>query len=102
MAPARLWRVVAPQSSEWREAFLRLAAETPEGRTLAPTFHGNILSFDSLGKSGSALRLVKDLMVQASFAVEHQACGELKTYVGDTRVSMTCSCGAGIVRKLTG
>jgi len=76
MAPARLWRVVVSRSPEWRETFLRLAAETPEGRTLAPTFHGNILSFDSLGKSGSALRLVKDLMVQASFAVEHQACGE--------------------------
>ncbi len=102
MAPARLWRVVVSRSPEWRETFLRLAAETPEGRTLAPTFHGNILSFDSLGKGGSALRLVKDLMVQASFSVEHQACGELKTYVGDTRVSMTCSCGAGIVRKLTG
>ena len=101
MAPARLWRVVAPQSSEWRETFLRLAAETPEGRTLAPAFEGNILSFESMGQARSAHRLVKDLMVQASFAVEHQACGELKTYVGDTRISMTCSCGAGIVRKIS-
>ena len=101
-APQRLWRPVVPHSPEWRETFLRLAAETPEGRALAPAFDGNILSFDSLGQDHRARRLVKDLMVQANFSVEHQACGEVKSYVGDTRVSMTCSCGAGIVRKVTG
>ncbi len=102
MASARLWRGMVSHSPEWREAFLRLAAESPEGRELAPAFDGNILSFDSLGQARRAIRLVKDLMIQTSFSVEHRACGELKTYVGDTRVSMTCSCGAGIVRKLTG
>lgn len=102
MAPGRLWRLVISPPAEWRETFLRLAADTPEGRTLAPAFDGNILSFDSLGQGRSALRLVKDLIVQANFCVEHQACGGVKTYVGETRVSMTCSCGAGIARKVTG
>ncbi|HEY7541902.1 MAG TPA: hypothetical protein VIF11_17290 [Methylomirabilota bacterium] len=102
MAIERLWRVVGPHSAPWREAFRRLAAETPEGRRLAPEFHGNILSFNSSKQDRGALRLIKDLMVQASFAVEHQGCGEIKAYVGDTRVSMSCSCGAEIVRRLTG
>lgn len=100
MAAARLWRVVVPHSPEWRETFLRLAAETEEGRSLAPTFHGNLLSFSSSPQDRSAHRLVKDLMVQTNFSVEHQGCGAMKTYVGDTRVSMTCSCGAEIVRRL--
>jgi hypothetical protein len=99
MTTARLWRVVVPHSSEWREAFLRLAAETAEGRALAPAFDGNILSFSS-AQHQSANRLVKDLMVQATFSVEHQACGGIKTYVGDTRISVTCACGAEIVRRL--
>jgi hypothetical protein len=100
MALERLWRVVVSHSSEWREAFLRLAAETPEGRRLAPEFHGNILSFNSSRQDRGALRLIKDLMAQASFAVEHLRCGEVKTYVGNTRLSMACSCGAEIVRRL--
>jgi hypothetical protein len=102
MATERLWRVVVAPSAEWRETFLRLAAETPEGRSLAPEFHGNILSFNSSRQDRAALRLIKDLMVQASFSVEHQGCGAIKAYVGDTRVSMSCSCGAEIVRRLTG
>jgi hypothetical protein len=102
MATERLWRVVVPHTPEWRETFLRLAAETAEGRNLAPEFHGNILSFNSSTHDRSALRLIKDLMVQASFSVEHQGCGEIKAYVGDTRVSMSCSCGAEIVRRLKG
>jgi hypothetical protein len=100
MTAERLWRVVVPHSPEWRETFLRLAAETADGRSLAPEFHGNILSFNSSTHDRSALRLIKDLMVQANFAVEHQGCGEIKAYVGDTRVSMSCSCGAEIVRRL--
>jgi hypothetical protein len=100
MATERLWRVVVPHSPEWRETFLRLAAETAEGRGLAPEFHGSILSFNSPKQDRSALRLIKDLMVQASFSVEHQRCGEIKAYVGDTRVSISCSCGAEIVRRL--
>ena len=102
MAPTRLWRVVAPQSAEWRETFLRLAAETEEGRSLAPAFDGNLLSFNSSSSDRSAHRLVKDLMVQTNFSVEHQGCGEMKTYVGDTRMSMTCACGAEIVRRIHG
>ena len=102
MATERLWRVVVAHSAEWRETFLRLAAETPEGRSLAPEFHGNILSFNSSKQDRGVLRLIKDLMVRASFSVEHQGCGEIKAYVGDTRVSMSCSCGAEVVRRLTG
>jgi len=102
MAAKRLWRVVGPHSPEWRETFLRLAAETEEGRSLAPEFHGNIVSFNSSTHDRSALRLIKDLMVQANFSVEHQWCGEIKAYVGDTRVSMSCACGAEIVRRLKG
>ena len=98
----RLWRVAGPHPQEWREAFLRLAAETSEGRTLAPAFHGNIVSFNARPQGGNALRLVKDLMVQATFAVEHHGCGGVKSYVGDTRISMTCACGAEIVRRLSG
>ena len=101
MATERLWRVVVPHSPEWRETFLRLAAETAEGRNLAPEFHGSILSFNSPKQDRSALRLIKDLMVQASFSVEHRECGEIKACVGDTRVSLSCSCGAEIVRRLT-
>jgi len=100
-APTRLWRVVVAHSPEWRETFLRLAAETEEGRSLAPAFHGNLLSFNSSAQDRGALRMVRDLMVQTNFSVEHQACGAMKTYVGDTRVSMTCACGAEIVRRLT-
>jgi hypothetical protein len=101
MAPIRLWRVIAPQSPEWRETFLRLAAATEEGRGLSPTFDGSLLSFNaSAPQDRGALRLVKDLMVQTNFSVEHQACGAMKTYVGDTRMSMTCACGAEIVRRL--
>jgi hypothetical protein len=100
MATERLWRAVVPHSSEWRETFLRLAAETAEGRSLALEFHGSILSFNSSKQDRSALRLIKDLMVQTNFSVEHQECGEIKAYVGDTRVSMSCSCGAEIVRRL--
>ena len=59
-----------------------------------------MLSFNAAPEERNALRLVKDLMVQANFSVEHQACGEIKLYVGDTRASMTCSCGAEIVRRL--
>ena len=103
MAPTRLWRVVAPHSPEWRETFLRLAAATEEGRDLAPAFDGNLLSFNaSAPQDRGALRLVKDLMVQTNFSVELQACGPMKTYVGDTRMSMTCACGAEIVRRLNG
>jgi len=102
MAPTRLWRVVAPQSPEWRETFLRLAAETEEGRSLAPAFDGNLLSFNASSPDRSAHRLVKDLMVQTNFSVEHQGCGAMKTYVGDTRMSMTCACGAEIVRRING
>jgi len=101
MATERLWRVVVPHSPEWRETFLRLAAETAEGRNLAPEVHGSILSFNSPKPDRSALRLIKDLMAQASFSVEHRECGEIKAYVGDTRVSISCSCGAEIVRRLT-
>jgi hypothetical protein len=100
--PKRLWRVVATHSPEWRAIFLRLAAETEEGRRLAPAFEGNLLSFNASTQDRSALRLVKDLMVQTNFSFEHQGCGEMKTYVGDTRVSMTCACGAEIVRRLNG
>jgi hypothetical protein len=100
MTTARLWRVVVPHSSEWREAFLRLATETAEGRALAPAFDGNILSFNASAQQQGANRLVKDLMVQATFSVEHKACGGIKTYVGDTRMSVTCACGAEIVRRL--
>jgi len=96
----RLWRLAGPHPPEWRETFLRLAAETAEGRALAPAFHGNILSFNA--RPQDAHRLVKDLMVQATFAVEHQGCGGVKSYVGDTRMSMTCACGAEIVRRLGG
>jgi len=96
----RLWRVAGPHPPEWRATFLRLAAETAEGRALAPAFHGNILSFSA--QPQDARRLVKDLMVQATFAVEHQGCGGVKSYVGDTRMSMTCACGAEIVRRLGG
>ena len=99
MAPRRLWRVVPVHSPEWRETFLRLAAETEEGRSLAPAFDGNLLTFNSSAQERSALRLVKDLMVQTNFSVEHQGCGAMKTYVGNTRVSMTCACGAEIVRR---
>ena len=99
MATERLWRVVVPHSPEWRETFLRLAEETAEGRSLAPEFHGHMLTFNSSSQDRSA-RLIKDLMVQASFSVEHQGCGEIKAYVGDTRVSISCSCGAEIVRRL--
>jgi hypothetical protein len=102
MAPTRLWRVVAPYSPAWRETFLRLAAETEEGRSLAPAFDGTLLSFNSSSRDRNAHRLVKDLMVQTNFSVEHQACGAVKTYVGDTRISMTCPCGAEIVRRLNG
>ena len=38
-------------------------------------------------------------MIRTNFAMEHQTCGGLKTYVGDTRMSMTCSCGAEIIRE---
>jgi hypothetical protein len=100
MRPKRLWRVVATHSPEWRETFLRLAAETEEGRSLAPAFDGNLLSFNASPQDRTALRLVKDLMVQTNFSVEHQGCGAMKTYVGDTRVSMMCACGAEIVRRL--
>ena len=102
MAPKRLWRVVAPQSREWRETFLRLAAETQEGKSLAPAFDGNLLSFNSSSSDRSTHRLVKDLMIQTNFSVEHQGCGALETYVGDTRMSMTCACGAEIVRRIRG
>jgi hypothetical protein len=98
----RLWRISGPHPPEWQEILLRLAAETAEGRMLAPAFHGNILSFNARPQGGTALRLVKDLMVQATFAVEHQGCGGVKSYVGDTRISMTCACGAEIVRRLGG
>src|SRR5215475_9839303 len=102
MASTRLWRVVAPLSPEWRETFLRLAAATEEGRDLAPAFDGNLLSFNASAPQDRALRLVKDLMVQTNFSFEHQACGAMKTYVGDTRMSMTCACGAEIVRRING
>ena len=69
---------------------------------LAPAFHGNILSFNAGPQGSNVLRLIKDLMVQATFAVEHQGCGGVKSYVGDTRMSMTCACGAEIVRRLGG
>lgn len=98
----RLWRVAGPHPPEWRETFLRLAAETAEGRTLAPAFHGNIVSFNARPQGRDALRLVKDLMVQATFAVEHQGCGGVKSYVGATRMSMMCTCGTEIVRRLSG
>jgi len=98
----RLWRIAGPHPPEWRETFLRLAAETAEGRMLAPAFHGNLLSFNAQPQGGNALRLVKDLMVQATFAVEHLGCGGGKSYVDDTRISMTCTCGAEIVRRLSG
>ncbi len=100
MATARLWRVAVQHSPEWRETFLRLASETAEGRALAPAFHGNMLSFNASPQERSALRLVRDLMVQTNFSIEHQGCGQIKIYVGDTRASMTCSCGAEIVRRL--
>jgi hypothetical protein len=99
MATERLWRVVVPQSPEWRETFLRLAAETEEGRSLAPAFDGNLLSFNASQRDRTAPRLIKDLMVQANFFVEHRDCGGIKTYIGDTRASMTCACGAEIVRR---
>jgi hypothetical protein len=99
MATERLWRVVVPQSPEWRETFLRLAAETEEGRSLAPAFHGNLLSFNASRRDRTAPRLIKDLMVQANFFVEHRDCGGITTYMGDTRASMTCACGAEIVRR---
>ncbi|MGH7303637.1 MAG: hypothetical protein ACRELZ_10125 [Candidatus Rokuibacteriota bacterium] len=99
MAAARQWRVMLPNPPEWREIFLRLAAETPEGRALAPEFHGSMLTFQSRGRNRDELRLVKDLTIRTNFALEHRACGGLQTYVGDTRMSMTCSCGAEIVRK---
>ena len=102
MAPKRLWRVVASQSPEWRETFLQLAAETDEGKSLAPAFDGNLLSFNSSSSDRSTHRLVRDLMVQTNFSVEHHGCGALKTYVGDTRMSMTCACGAEIVRRIHG
>ena len=101
MATERLWRVVVPHSSDWRETFLRLAAETEEGRRLAPAFHGNLLSFNASRQDRAALRLIKDLMVQTNFSVEHRDCGEITTYIGETRASMTCSCGAEIVRRRT-
>jgi hypothetical protein len=99
MATARRWRLLPPNPPEWREIFLRLAAETPEGRALAPEFHGNMLTFLSDGPARDGLRLVRDLVIRTNFAMEHQTCGGLKTYVGDTRMSMTCSCGAEIVRR---
>ena len=101
MATERLWRVVVPSLPEWRETFLRLAAETAEGRSLAPEFHGSILSFNSPKQDRSALRLIKDLMVQSEFLCRAPGGGEIKAYVGDTRVSISCSCGAEIVRRLT-
>jgi len=83
----------------------RHSCDSPRKRqkveALAPEFHGSILSFNSPKQDRSALRLIKDLMVQASFSVEHRECGEIKAYVGDTRVSISCSCGAEIVRRLT-
>ena len=100
MATTRLWRVVVAHSPEWRETFLRLAGETEEGRRLAPAFDGNLLSFDASTPDRGAIRLVKDLMVQTNFSVEHLACGGMKTYVGTTRISMTCACGAEIARRL--
>jgi hypothetical protein len=100
IAPRRLWRVVPACSPEWRATFLRLAAETEAGRSLAPAFDGNLLTFNSSTQDRGTLRLVKDLMVQTNFSVEHQGCGPIKTYVGHTRVSMTCTCGAEIVRRL--
>jgi hypothetical protein len=100
VAPKRLWRVVPVHSPEWREIFLRLAAETEEGRGLAPAFDGNLLTFNAAAQDRGTLRLVKDLMVQTNFSVEHQGCGAMKTYVGATRMSMTCACGAQIVRRL--
>jgi hypothetical protein len=98
----RLWRVAVPHSSAWREVFLRLAAATSEGQRLEPAFHGNVLSFNAQPSAREAGRLVKDLMVQANFSLEHEGCGGIKTYVGNTRMSMTCSCGAEIARNLKG
>ena len=49
MATARRWRLLPPNPPQWREIFLRLAAETTEGRALAPEFHGNMLTFLSDG-----------------------------------------------------
>jgi hypothetical protein len=98
----RLWRVAVPHSQVWRETFLRLAAATPEGRLLVPAFHGNVLSFNAQPSAREAARLVKDLMVQANFSLEHEGCGEIRIYVGDTRMSMTCTCGVEIARNLNG
>jgi hypothetical protein len=98
----RLWRVAVPRSRAWHETFLRLAASTPEGHMLSPAFHGNVLSFNAQPSAREAARLVKDLMVQTNFALEHEGCGGITTYVGETRISMTCACGAEIARKLKG
>jgi hypothetical protein len=91
-----------PRSIAWRETFLRLAAATREGQTLAPAFDGNVLSFNAQPSARDAVRLVKDLMVQANFSLEHEGCGGIRTYVGHTRMSMTCACGAEIARKVPG
>jgi hypothetical protein len=99
---ARLWRVAVPYSSVWRETFLRLAAATREGQLLAPAFHGNVLSFNAQPSARAAARLVKDLMVQANFSLEHEECGGIRIYAGDTRMSVTCTCGAEIARNLNG
>jgi hypothetical protein len=98
----RLWRVAIPHSAVWRKTFLRLAAATPEGQRLAPDFHGNVLSFNAQPSAREAVRLVKDLMVQTNFSLEHEGCGGIRIYVGDTRMSVTCACGAEIARKLPG